>query len=142
MNSLSDICRNLLDNADVRFLADAFPYGVVLQFHVSGTHELVNFECVEIVKLDLQMPPMRSEWYLVLETNAVQRPKNELKARFSDPVMTDFEDLGEWLWQIQICAGELILEVICEKFEWKVQSPDDKCILCTPQIDSSASATS
>lgn len=108
--NLNEICKSLLDNADMKMNFDAFPK-VKLDIYIQGTLEekfwKVVFECNQVTSINIELLDddiTAADLVMVLDTN-IKEFLNKNK---------------EKIWRIDIGSGEISLLIETKKFNWQL----------------------
>jgi hypothetical protein len=118
---IHEVCKHLLDNADLAINLESNPFSLQLTFYVVGTILKVIFYCggIELFRL-------KKDWddcplFLVLDTT-VTEPQKQLELNISS---SSSFDTKEYLWKIFIHPRPLI-QIECLQFKWRVEQMSEE----------------
>ena len=118
---ITDICKNMLDNADMEVDFSSYPT-IRLKFVVYGSVDdkfwEIVFECEETIGLEIENDSdvTFNEWHTVLEANVTGKKLSNVPESVASRVEARDADT---VWYISIFGG-LPINIICVKFNWKL----------------------
>lgn len=125
---LNEVCKTLLDNADMSIDFSAFPK-VKLEIYVQGTvkdkHWEVVFDCAQVVHMDAEFDDDSSinDLFVVLGTTVLQT----VKKKVTSSIQHRMDSLGDEdpIWQVHL-YGDMSLTLVTTEFNWQLIELSEK----------------
>jgi hypothetical protein len=124
LEELQQVCRRLLDNADLDVWLDAENGEIVLCFLVAGSYEQIMFRCGRFHSFKMVKDPEEQDCFFVGETRvSVFTEPEEIKQGLANEGWTWGESpLPSHIYQIEVLGG-IEVRVVCGTFAWNLIPP-------------------
>lgn len=120
MMELKDVCKSLLDNADMQIDFSAYPKArleIYVQGTVNGKHWKVEFECGQIVYMEAEFDDDSSseDMFVVLDANVTELTKKKVAPAIQHRIEALDDD--DVVWKVDL-YGDMSLSLVTTKFNW------------------------
>jgi len=117
---LSEVCENLLNNADLDLSVDGLKGEIKLEFHPAAFDGVITFFCNNFSRLNFRKDSEDAESIFVGETNVtVKEEISSISKLYKEDGWQSYnKDSLKPVVHIEIDGGTM-LNIVCEKFSWK-----------------------
>ena len=127
---LSEVCDQLLNNADMSLSVNGAKSEIQLEFHPAAFNGIITFFCGDFSRLNFRKDSDDTDCIFVGNTSVIIKEENSSIAKLykEDRWQSFNANFLKPVAHIEI-EGVTMLSIVCEKFSWKKGNEETRVVL-------------